>query len=144
MAHTSYRLFFDGSCGPKNPGGTAAYGFALFADGEEPIKTGTGIIGTGPGMTNNLAEFSALYEGLACFCATTMRYPATINVLGDSKLVIQVMNKHWKPKPEAAYWSAYKLCDGIVREMRSTGIILSFDWIPRELNTQCDKLSKAY
>lgn len=142
MAH--YRLFFDGSCGPKNPGGTAAYGFALFKDGEESaVHTGSGVIGTGPGMSNNVAEFSALYEGLAAF-AELENSRAVISVFGDSNLVIRVMCGHWKAKADKLYYSYYKLAEGIVKNLRSKGHVITFDWVPRELNQVCDDLSKAH
>lgn len=138
---THYKLFFDGSCGPKNPGGTAAYGYALHPAGAEEPITGHGIIGTGPRMSNNLAEFSALYEGLARLAEIAVAGD-TVNVLGDSKLVINVMNRWWKPKPEMLYFDAYKLVDGITRALRSKGLAITFDYIPREQNTYCDTLSK--
>ena len=79
----------------KNPGGTAAYGsFALEKSGEI-IEHGSGIIGSGPKMTNNLAEFVALARGLLAFM---QKYPTQdlkgycINVYGDSQLVIHMMN----------------------------------------------------
>jgi ribonuclease HI len=139
---THYKLFFDGSCGPKNPGGTAAYGYALWKEGGDEPSSGSGIIGTGPRMSNNLAEFSALYEGLARF-AELGDPKAVITVLGDSKLVINVMNRFWRAKSDKLYFDAYKLVDGIVRHLRKEGAVITFDWIPREQNTYCDTLSKA-
>ena len=141
----TYTLYFDGSCGPKNPGGTAAYGFVLLKNGEEkPIETGHGVIGTGEGMTNNRAEFAGLYEGMACFCKHRDGSPTTLQVFGDSNLVIQVMNKHWKPRKDKAYYSTFEMCDGLLREIRRTGAFVTFDWVPREKNTICDDLSKAH
>lgn len=140
MAH--YRLFFDGSCGPKNPGGTAAYGYALFKDGEESPITGHAVIGTGPLMSNNLAEFSALYEGL-CRFSVQGDPKGAVSVYGDSRLVINIMNRWWKPKPDKLYFSAYKIADGLVRHLRREGATITFDWVPREANAYCDTLSKA-
>lgn len=140
-----FTLHFDGSCGPKNPGGTAAYGFALEKAGEI-IEHGHGIIGTGPKMTNNLAEFTALARGLLAYLARTKEGYENhiINVYGDSKLVIEMMNRKYKPKPEKGYYPGYLLANNILNELRKRGVRVSFDHIPRDKNTICDKLSKAH
>ena len=52
-------IYFDGLCRPKNPGGVATYGYVIYKDGEK-VKSGFGVIGSGAGMTNNVAEYSAL------------------------------------------------------------------------------------
>jgi ribonuclease HI len=142
----NYKLFFDGSCGPKNPGGTAAYGFSLMLEGEmEPVETGYGIIGTGYGMTNNLAEFHALSKGLGSFI---LRHGGAqkhhLSVYGDSKLVIQVMNKHWSPRAGRPYYLAYEDASFNLKVIRRRGHVVTFDWIPREMNDLCDGLSKAH
>lgn len=146
----NYKLYFDGSCGPKNPGGTAAFGFALMREGlEEPLEHGSGVIGSGEGMTNNLAEFHALWRGLLAFHKHTgitisNRQNHILQVFGDSNLVVQVMNRHWTARSERAYFKDYELADHTARELRKAGAVIYFDWIPRELNTICDDLSKAH
>lgn len=146
----NYKLFFDGSCGPKNPGGTAAYGFALLLEGqEEPLEHGSGVIGSGEGMTNNLAEFHALWRGLLAFhkhtnISTANRQNITLQVFGDSKLVVQVMNRHWKARDGSGYFEDYKLAMHTATELRKAGAIITYDWIPREMNTICDDLSKDH
>lgn len=141
----NYQLYFDGSCGPKNPGGVAAYGFALLREGES-VRSGSGVIGEGEGMTNNLAEFYALDQGLCAFisCHEAPGVTHALQVFGDSKLVINVMNRYWTPKTDKAYYNAYdtaRLNLGIIRRV---GHVVTFDWIPREMNTICDDLSKAH
>src|SRR5512137_2298452 len=54
-------IYFDGLCRPRNPGGVATYGYVIYRDGEK-IKSGYGVVGSGPGMTNNVAEYSALKQ----------------------------------------------------------------------------------
>ena len=144
----NYKLFFDGSCGPKNPGGTAAYGFALMGEGlEAPLEYGAGVIGSGPGMSNNVAEFHALLKGFEAFnrvrVLTSDRYD-NLHVHGDSKLVIEVMSRRWKAKPDKLYFETYALADGWLSDLRKDRARVSFDWIPREMNTICDDLSKAH
>lgn len=143
-----FTLYFDGSCGPKNPGGTAAYGYKLVRAGEE-LETGHDIIGTGPGMTNNLAEFYGLATGLNAFMKRILmenqvKMPAILNVRGDSQLVINVMSRRWKAKSDKAYFQAYEAAERTARLIRNYGIPVGFDWIPREANQHCDDLSKAH
>ena len=140
-----YRLYFDGSCSPVNPGGTAKYGFALFKEGvAEPVEIGHGTIGTGPGMTNNLAEFTALWRGLQAFLCLKGRdkHSNVLNCLGDSQLVVNIMNTTWHPHPEKSYFSAYRLADEVCDRLWIDGNCLNFQWIPREKNQFCDDLSK--
>ena len=51
------KLYFDGSCTPKNPGGIAGYGWRLVdMDGTE-VKNAQAEVCRGPGATNNIAEW---------------------------------------------------------------------------------------
>lgn len=135
-----YKLNFDGSCWP-NPGGTATYGFALSHRGVV-IQSGHGVIGTGPEMSNNVSEFFALAKGLEAFIE--MGLPSShLRVLGDSQLVIKIMNKHWKAKT-GLYVSAYEKALTALRKLRHSGTVVTMDWCPREQNTLCDELSKAH
>lgn len=142
----NFKLYFDGSCGPKNPGGTAAYGFALFREGQqEPVETGAGVIGTGAGMTNNRAEFHALWRGITAFWNKML--PAKndrLAIYGDSNLVIQVMNRHWKARGDKPYFGDYEIAAQWTKDLRKYGVTITFDWVPRELNQVCDDLSKAH
>lgn len=142
-----YKLYFDGSCGPKNPGGTAAHGFVLLREGqEEPVRVGSGVIGTGTGMTNNLAEFHALDQGLCAFisCHEAPGARHALQVYGDSQLVVNIMNRHWKARPGKAYYESYANAVLNLGIIRRAGYVVSFDWIPREKNQLCDDLSKAH
>lgn len=136
-------LHFDGSCWP-NPNGVAAYGYALSSQGSV-IDSGHGVIGTGPGMTNNVAEFYALWQGLMAAYARFDGDKGFLQVYGDSNLVIQIMNRHWRPKREKAYYASYVRAAGVLTTLRSgRGITVSLDWVPREQNTICDDLSKVH
>lgn len=136
-----YTLHFDGSCWP-NPGGTAAFGYALSHQGDV-IDSGHGVINTGPGMSNNVAEFCALYKGLQSFLIKVSGV-AHLKVLGDSNLVVQIMNRKWKGNREKLYWPAYDSALSLTKRIRNHGSTVTFDWIPRALNTLADDLSKAH
>jgi ribonuclease HI len=139
-----FTLHFDGSCGPKNPGGTAAYGYAISSTGlAEPIETGHGVIGTGPAMSNNLAEFTALAEGLLAFSKLLLVNPI-LKVYGDSKIVINIMSKTWRATSDKLYYPAYLRAAELLRRLRVKGVTVSFDHVYREQNQLCDDLSKAH
>lgn len=62
-------LWFDGSCGPVNPGGTAAIGVLIKEDGKT-VYENSEVVGEGPLMSNNVAEYAALLDGLEYLIAS--------------------------------------------------------------------------
>ena len=143
----TYTLHFDGSCGPKNPGGTAAYGFLIAKHGVKVIDK-HGVIGSGPGFTNNLAEHFALAEGLKCFYELSLSngepYPKMLLVRGDSMLVINQLNKKWSAHSDKPYYHEYARAVKHLNQVRKLGVTVCIEWIPREKNEDCDLLSKAH
>ena len=141
------KLHFDGSCWP-NPGGTAAYGYILRMPCADPKLTMVhpkhAVLGTSPRMSNNVAEFAGLYAGLAHYATLFPVSGDLIQCYGDSDLVVKVMSGIWKPKADKLYYPYYNLCDGIVKNLRSKGVMVKFAWIPREENEECDALSKVH
>lgn len=130
--------WFDGSCGPNNPGGTAAFG-AFAKLGAEVVWEKSVVIGSGHGMTNNLAEHAgclAILEWLIEFGGGRTRAV----IFGDSKLVIEQIGGRWKIRRgsyvEMALRSRSVLTKFVVKPR--------FVWIPREQNKIADALSKAH
>ena len=125
-------IYFDGLCRPKNPGGVATYGYLIFRDGKK-VKSGYGVVGSGPGMTNNVAEYSALKQA-----AEWLRRQGgddEIMIKGDSQLVIHQMNGTWQVRSATS--------KKFVPEIRRLfeGRKIRFIWIPREQNVEADELS---
>ena len=133
MAKREFDVWFDGACGPVNPGGTAAFGYAVYEDGDK-VTEGCGVIGRGPLMSNNVAEYCGVIE--AAKCIMTMAPGAIVRFHGDSNLVVQQLSGKWKAK-QGLYipylLEARRLC----AELNA-----SFHWIPREQNAEADALSK--
>ena len=125
-------IYFDGLCRPKNPGGVATYGFLIYKDGKK-VKSGSGVIGSGAGMTNNVAEYSALKR--AAEWVSRHGDDDEIVIKGDSQLVIHQMNGTWQIKSE----TSKKFVPEIRRLLRSRK--MRFIWIPREQNAEADLLS---
>ena len=125
-------IYFDGLCRPKNPGGVATYGYLIYRDGEK-IKSGYGVIGSGAGMTNNVAEYSALKQ--AAEWVSQNGPDNEIVIKGDSQLVIHQMNGTWQIKSA----TSKKFVPEIRRLLE--GRKIQYIWIPREQNVEADELS---
>jgi ribonuclease HI len=127
-------IHFDGSCLPKNPGGTARYGYHIRNSSDELIHEDTGIAAQGPEATNNVAEWAALQNALGY--VSRCRLEGTIQIYGDSALVINQLNGKWKCKKE--HLQPYlEYCQRVLANR-----IWSADWIPREENEHADTLSR--
>lgn len=129
-----FKLFFDGSCWP-NPGGKAAYGWAVSDDGNFH-EEGCGLIGAGSLMSNNVAEYQGLYQGLK-FMKEAGFIGAPIHCYGDSKLVVEQMSGRWRVKG-GLYVESFKLAYCMSKEFK----MLTISWISREQNNLADYLSK--
>jgi ribonuclease HI len=125
-------IYFDGLCRPKNPGGVATYGYLIYRDGEK-VKSGYGVIGSGAGMTNNVAEYSALKQ--AAEWVSQNNPDNEIVIKGDSQLVIHQMNGTWQIKST----TSKKFVPEIRRLLE--GRKIQYIWIPREQNVEADELS---
>jgi len=137
---SEYVLNFDGSCGPKNPGPNAGWGFTVKRDGKL-FHTSSGEL-SGAIFTNNYSEFYALYEGLKLLKQHVVPSDK-IFIRGDSQLVIKVMRGTWKVKG-GLYYPAYVLAQTELTCIRAAKNYVSLDWVPREMNTEADALSTAY
>ena len=134
------QLYFDGLCeygpdGRRNPGGIAAWGWSLVRDGQE-ITSRSDVIGQGNGMTNNLAEYSALIDGLTYLIEKELNREIVL-VMGDSNLVIRQLSGDWqvrKPSIRELYLQADRLLGQFER--------IELRWIPREQNERADALSR--
>ena len=81
-------IYADGCCEPSNPGGYACWGWVA-AEGGQEIASGSGCIGHGPSMTNNLAEYRAVIEALRWAYKQGVQGVA---VKTDSQLVVKQVN----------------------------------------------------
>lgn len=145
------RIYFDGACEPVNPGGTAAYGFVIKGEDGRNIVARSAVVGRGKGMTNNVAEYSGLIAALREL--RTFNEKERVEILGDSKLVVEMVGrrwgyertasgkiKGWNPHREAPHLR--KLLDEVLALL--DGREYATRWIPREQNQECDDLSKEH
>jgi len=128
-----YSLYFDGSCEPKNPKGIATYGYAI-VKGTEILCTASEVIGEGEGMSNNVAEYTGLIEGLRKV-KEILSENDELSIFGDSMLAINQMIGTYAVKSPNII-PLHKKAKDLVGSMKIT-----FRWIPREQNTLADGLS---
>lgn len=135
-------IYFDGACGPKNPGGTACYGWLIKKDGKV-LESGCGVIGSGEGMTNNIAEYHGAVEGIKAFVRND--YKDVVTIFGDSSMVCHMLAKEWGWKKK--FWNPHPKFPQLRKLLEEAhshleNIDHKVQWIGREKNDEADKLSK--
>jgi ribonuclease HI len=136
---TTFELFFDGACLPKNPGGHIGYGFWI-TQNQEPIIDGSDYDISNPKNSNNVAEYKGLLMGLNALLDHILLNKIEnykVNVFGDSTLVINQCNFRWRIKDGLYAETARK----VIPKLRFFEKI-SFKWIPREENDKADQMSR--
>ena len=128
-------LYFDGGCGPKNPGGIATFGFHVQKDGKT-IYSAHGIMEEEK-TSNNVAEYGALIMGLL-YLLNNDYADQQIKVIGDSKLVISQMFRHWKIKKGLYTKYALYARDLLVHFSNIEGKL-----VPRRYNSHADSLTRT-
>ncbi len=129
-------VYVDGLCEPVNPGGTATYGYVIRSDAGRDIARKSGVVGKGPEMSNNVAEYAALCEALR-FLVKGKMTEALIEVRSDSRLLVNQMKGDWKFH-KGLYAKKYSEATDLVAQFGK----ISFMWVPREENEEADALSR--
>lgn len=129
---------FDGACEPTNPGGVATWGYVVHGPDDFYYES-YAVIGEGEGMTNNIAEYTALLEAIK-YGKTCLNNNDFI-LRGDSKLVINQVSGLWKLKSENLR-ELYTLCMDMLEALRDRGTKVELEWVPREQNEEADEQSK--
>jgi ribonuclease HI len=133
------RAYFDGSCGPNNPGGKMGIGWVIY-DGDSVVGKYSLTIPADYSNTNNIAEHSAL-NSLLCYIMNNLE-PCSIEIMGDSNMVINQITRRWGAKSKHKYKKVLNESYMVLGKLNSEGFDLKFRWIPREENEHADMLSK--
>ena len=88
-----YLAWFDGACGPVNPGGTATFGAVVRNGNGTVLLKEHGLVGNGSTMSNNVAEYAGVLQVLKYLAP---RPPGRVTIHGDSNLVINQLNGRWR------------------------------------------------
>jgi ribonuclease HI len=134
-------IFTDGACEPINPRGAASAAFVVVNHANEIIHQEAKVIGIGRGMTNNLAELTAIAEALKW--AENQGY-RSVTILSDSKLSVNLLNGRWSANQSAAYYPAYQAAKDAIVALREKGVKVIIRWTPRDefwFNTVADELA---
>jgi probable phosphoglycerate mutase len=125
------RFVVEADGGSRGNPGPAGYG-ALVRDAAtgELLAEVAEAIGT---ATNNVAEYRGLIAGL--HAARELDPDASVEVLMDSKLVVEQMSGRWKVKHPSMRPLAVEAA-GVLPAERVT-----YTWIPRERNRHADRLA---
>jgi len=127
----NYKCYFDGACEPKNPGGKIGAGIFI-TDGVNDFADNI-FVDAGPKNTNNIAEYMAFIRVLELMKNKT---DSTIEIYGDSMLVINQMNGEWQIKNGAYKEYALKAMPLLNNLRKKNGVVIK--WIPREQNEKAD------
>lgn len=131
-------LNFDGLCEPKNPGGIATYGVAVWR-GSELIFEESGLARAEPwseDASNNVAEYSGLIRGLEWLIQNGFA-KSKIVVRGDSKIVVNQLNGTFKIKAPRLV-ELYHDAKGFLSKFQN----LKIEWVDRSRNKEADLLSR--
>lgn len=122
----------DGLCEP-NPCGYGCYGWVANGEQGEELAKDSGCVGSGEGITNNVAEYQAVIRALMW---AYRRKKFHVRILTDSQLVVNQINGLWS-------CNAVTLRPLLDRVRRAQSHFdATFEWIPREQNEEADTLSK--
>lgn len=130
------KAWYDGACGPINPGGHAGCGVHI-TENDHILYQEAYYIGFGPEMSNNVAEYFGLIRVLT-YLIKHNRNKEKILCYGDSYLTIAQMTGKWKCKGglyKPYYYQAIELLDSFPD--------ITFYWIPRWQNEDADEMSKV-
>jgi len=158
-------VYVDGAAEP-NPGGTASYGVLVLRklpigaiyrnldrvlgcslakkfippNSREKVWEDYGIIGTGPKMSNNVAEYCALLKFLDWLDNQPIE---DVIVYSDSKLLVNQMNYEWQIRRGLYKPYALQCISWMVRNADFWKGRIKFEWIPREENIADELTVKA-
>lgn len=130
--------YCDGLCEPRNPGGIATYGWVAYLNGEK-IHEECAVVCSGPGATNNVAEYSAVIAALEWLVKKGYARES-IKIRSDSQLCMYQLDGIYAVRSERIR-PLYERAKALSRKFRR----ITFEWVPREKNQVADALSrKAY
>jgi ribonuclease HI len=125
---TPWALFFDGSSCGKGGG----VGILLISSRGEMFEFAIPIQ---PTVTNNQAEYEALLRGLQYFREARA---VSVEVYGDSELVIKQLNDQYECKSDALR-NYYEKCKEILKSFQ----LVILQHIPREHNEKANRLAQS-
>lgn len=129
--------YFDGACEPINPCGNMGIG-AYITKNSEVLFEHSDYVPAKKTNTNNVAEYMG-FIAILKWLKENGHVESHVLINGDSNLVVQQMNGKWKIK-SGLYAEYAREAKELLKEFKNVTV----KWIPRELNTIADELSKKH
>ena len=131
-----YIVYTDGAVEPVNPGGHGVGGWVI-KENDEILSKGVLDLGQDPTMTNNRAEYCAVYGALKDMIHRGF-VGKPIMLMTDSQLVVNQLNDKWGCRaPHLRTWR------DMIWKLTESFSDVSFHWIPREQNQEADEMSRS-
>lgn len=92
--------------------------------------TGDSWSGREQGLTNNEAEYLAIFSALKSAKHNEVKKVKEVEILSDSKLVVNQLNREWHIKDDRMR----KLFDKVHQLIREKRLNVRFTWVPRKDN----------
>jgi ribonuclease HI len=128
---------FDGACWP-NPGGRASWGVVVKNSAREVVMEAHGVVGFGPGMSNNVAEYVAALRALQAI--QDLAAPGwKVLLRGDSQIVINKLGSSKVSKGLCR--RACQDAQSLFQTLKDKGFLIDLKWVPREENAEADALT---
>ncbi len=106
----------------------------MIYDESGKIAEGNDVVGDN--ISNNFAEYSALVAALNELLTRGLSRDVTVK--SDSKLLVNQMKGSWRRR-KGGYLEKYKEASELAKKFER----LTFEWIPREENSEADRLSRV-
>jgi ribonuclease HI len=132
----SVLCYFDGSCGPTNPGGHAGCG-ALVLDGGKTLYSKSTYIGHGPEMSNNVAEYAGICSVFEFLLSAGIQRAV---VRGDSQMVIRQLQGKMRAR-KGLYIKQYRRARDLYWKLLDNEADIRLEWVRRDENAQADYLA---
>jgi ribonuclease HI len=138
-------VFFDGLCQPYNPGGIACYAFVMKKQQPYPqtVHSEYGLAAEPftDYATNNVAEYTGIIKALEWLLQRRKQMSnhvsnESIIIKGDSQLVIYQIKGKYKAKAIKII-PLYQQVMTLISKFNEVHI----EWVPREENSEADKLT---
>jgi ribonuclease HI len=130
-------VYIDGACEPVNPGGTSSYGL-IVKDGGKLLLAQGAVMGSGKGMSSNVAEYGGLIAFLYWYAEIAKPGSVQPVVHSDSMMLVMQMIGQWKARA-GLYLPYHNTAKQLIHDHHFS---ICFRWIPREENTEADALAK--
>lgn len=134
-----YIIHTDASIEPFNPGGVVAWAF-IVKQGSNTVHKEAGVSHRGGEMaTNNVGEYNAVVAAMLWLIKLpdSKKFPAIIK--SDSQLIVNQCSGTWGCKDD----KLIPLYDMVMKARKRYGRNVTFQWIPREKNSEADALSRT-